>query len=67
MTSSPPKIDGKALQEGLRRYLRDHSLPVTHQREAIAATIFDANAHVSVLDIERTLRERGLHAGKSTV
>ena len=67
MTSSPPKLDGHALQEGLRRYLRDHSLPVTHQREAIAAAIFHANAHLSVVDIERSLRERGVAAGKATV
>ena len=67
MTGPPPKVDGKALQEGLRRYLRDHSLPVTHQREAIAAAIFHANAHVSVGDVERTLREQGVQAGKATV
>jgi len=67
MTSSPPKVVGQVLQEGLRRYLRDHSLPVTHQREAIAAAIFTANAHVSVGDIERSLRERGVAAGKATV
>ena len=67
VTSPPPKVDGKALQEGLRRYLRDHSLPVTHQREEIAAAIFNANAHVSVGDIERVLRDRGIQAGTATV
>ena len=67
MTGPPPKVDGKALQEGLRRYLRDHSLPVTHQREAIAAAIFHANAHVSVDDVERTLRDQGFRTGTATV
>ena len=67
MTSPPPKVDGKALQELLRRYLRDHNLPVTHQREAIAAAIFFSGAHLSVGDIERVLRERGVAAGKATV
>ena len=67
MTSPPPKIDGKALQEVLRRYLRDHNLPVTHQREAIAAAVFLSNAHLSVGDIERALREQGVKAGKATV
>ena len=67
MTSPPPKIDGKALQEVLRRYLRDHSLPVTHQREAIAAAVFFSNAHLSVGDIERALRDQGVRAGKATV
>jgi Fur family ferric uptake transcriptional regulator len=67
VTSQPPKVDGKALQELLRRYLRDHNLPVTHQREAIAAIIFNSDAHLSVGDIERMLREQGLPAGKATV
>jgi len=67
VTSPPPKVDGKALQELLRRYLRDHNLPVTHQREAIAAAIFFSGAHLSVGDIERVLRERGVAAGKATV
>ena len=67
MTSPPPKIDGKALLEVLRRYLRDHNLPVTHQREAVAAAVFFSDAHLSVGDIERLLRERGVKAGKATV
>ena len=67
MTSPPPKIDGKALQEVLRRYLRDHNLPVTHQREAIAAAVFLSNAHLSVGDIERALHNQGVKAGKATV
>lgn len=67
MTSPPPRVDGKALQEVLRRYLRDHNLPVTHQREEIAAAIFNSNAHLSVGEIERSLRESGVRAGKATV
>jgi len=67
VTGPPPKVDGKALQEGLRRYLREHNLPVTQQREEIAAAIFHANAHLSVGDLERTLRDRGVRAGKATV
>ena len=53
--------------EVMRRYLRDHNLPVTHQREAIAAAVFFSNAHLSVGDIERVLRERAVRAGKATV
>jgi len=67
MTSPPPRVDGQALQEVLRRYLRDHSLPVTHQRESIAAAVFFSDAHLSVGDIERSLRARGVRAGKATV
>jgi Fur family transcriptional regulator, ferric uptake regulator len=49
------------------RYLRDIGLPVTSQREAVAAVVFDSEAHLSVDDIERQLRERGERIGKATV
>lgn len=67
MTSPPPKVDGRALLELFRRYLRDHNLPVTDQREAVAETVFFASAHLSVGDIERELQRRGIHVGKATV
>lgn len=67
MTSPPPKVDGGALLERFRRYLRDHSLPVTSQREAVAETVFFGDAHLSVGDIERALRARGVRIGKATV
>ena len=37
------------------RYLRDIGLPVTSQREAVAAVVFDSEGHLSVDDIEREL------------
>lgn len=49
------------------RYLRDLSLPVTHQREAVAEVVFASDAHLSVDDIERELRARGERIGKATV
>jgi Fur family ferric uptake transcriptional regulator len=49
------------------RYLRDQGLPVTHQREAVAAVVFASDAHLSVDDIERELRGRGERIGKATV
>ena len=67
MTSPLPKIDGKALLEVLRRYLRDHNLPVTDQRKAIAEAVFFSEAHLSVGDIEGLLKRRGVKAGKATV
>lgn len=67
MTSPPPKVDGNLLLEMFRRYLRDHNLPVTQQREAVAGAVFFADAHVSVGDIERALREREVGVGKATV
>ena len=58
---------GPQLLEGFRRYLRDHNLPVTAQREQVAGVILGAHGHFSVEDIERRLRERGTHVGKATV
>lgn len=67
MIDSPPKADRKALLDVFRRYLRDHNLPVTHQREAIAGVVFGGGAHLSVGDIERVLREQEVPAGTATV
>ena len=49
------------------RYLRDIGLPVTSQREAVAAVVFDSAGHLSVDDIEGQLRERGERIGKATI
>ncbi len=49
------------------RYLREQGLPVTQQREAVAEVVFTANAHLSVDEIERQLRERGERIGKATI
>ena len=67
MTSPPPKADAPALLDKFRRHMRDHNLPLTHQREAIAAAVFYSDSHVSVEDIERILRADGVHVGKATV
>ena len=47
--------------------MRDHNLPVTQQREAIAAVVFHAESHLSVDDIEGVLRANRVHVGKATV
>ena len=49
------------------RYLREHGLPVTHQREAVAEALFTSQGHLSVDDLERLLRERGQRIGKATI
>lgn len=49
------------------RYLREHGLPVTHQREAVAEAVFGSHEHLSVDDLERMLRERGERIGKATI
>jgi len=53
--------------EVFRRHLRERGVPVTAQRQAVAAAVFFAGRHVSVGDIERMLRERGDRVGKATV
>jgi Fur family ferric uptake transcriptional regulator len=50
-----------------RRYLREQGLPVTQQRESIAAVMFGASGHLSVEDIEARLRERDERIGKATI
>ena len=49
------------------RYLRDAGLPITHQREVVADIVFGSEEHLSVDDIERSLRERKERIGKATV
>ncbi|MCG6954990.1 MAG: transcriptional repressor [Gemmatimonadetes bacterium] len=49
------------------RYLREQGLPVTHQREAVAQVVFESEAHLSVDEIERRLRDRGDRIGKATI
>jgi len=55
------------LLDGFRRYLREHNLPVTTQREVVAEVVFGTPGHLSADDIERRLREKGAHVGKATV
>jgi Fur family transcriptional regulator, ferric uptake regulator len=49
------------------RYLREQGLPVTQQREAVAEVVFSSDEHLSVDDIERTLRRSGDRIGKATI
>ena len=49
------------------RYLREQNLPVTHQREAVAAVVFGSGEHLSVDEIERVLRSEGHRIGKATI
>lgn len=66
--SDAPAGPGPAqLLEGFRRYLREHNLPVTAQREQVADVIFGSKGHLSADDIERTLHARGANVGKATV
>jgi len=59
--------EGAALLERFRRFLRDHRLPVTRQRDLIAQTVLLAEDHLSVEGIRRRLREKGERVGTATV
>ena len=48
-------------------YLRDHNLPVTAQRQAIAEVVLCSDRHVSADDIERELWARGAAVGTATI
>ena len=50
-----------------RRYLREQGLPVTQQREVVAEAVFASTGHLSVEEIESTLREHGERIGKATI
>jgi len=50
-----------------QRYLKEQNLPVTTQRQVIAEVVVASNKHLSVEQIEDTLRKRGNRIGKATI
>jgi Fur family ferric uptake transcriptional regulator len=54
-------------REAFARYLRDHGLPVTAQRLAIADVVLGTDRHLSAEEVERELRAHGTSAGTATV
>lgn len=50
-----------------RSYLRDHNLPVTAQRLAIAEVVLGADRHLSAEDVALELTRRASPAGTATV
>lgn len=59
--------EGSALLERWHRYLRDHHLPLTRQRDLVAKVVFGAEEHLSVEQIERKLRAQGARIGTATL
>ena len=53
--------------EAFRGYLRDHNLPVTAQRLAIADVALRSDRHLSADEIAREVSARGAGAGTATV
>lgn len=62
--SKPAAAD---LLEQFRGWLRDHRLPVTTQRDRVAATLFTADAHLTVEALQRRLRDEGHRVGTATL
>jgi Fur family ferric uptake transcriptional regulator len=53
--------------DAFRVYLRDHNLPITGQRLAIAEVVLGSDRHLSVDEVVRELTARGAAAGTATV
>lgn len=57
----------EADREAFRAFLRDHNLPATAQRLAIADVVLGTDRHLSAEDVARELRAQGANAGTATV
>ena len=53
--------------ELFRTYLRQHNLPVTQQRLAIANVVFASDRHLSVEEVAQHVAAEGEHAGTATI
>lgn len=67
VTPRPPLGCAAVMMSLFKATLHEHHLPVTHQRAAIARTLFESAARLSADDIAARLREDGDHVGKATV
>jgi Fur family ferric uptake transcriptional regulator len=63
----PPLGCAAVMMEVLRGELREHELPFTHQREAIARVLFESTQHLSADEVETELLDRDHQIGKATV
>ncbi|MGH7532337.1 MAG: Fur family transcriptional regulator [Gemmatimonadales bacterium] len=62
-----PSDDVEALLQRFREWLREHRLPVTSPREAVARALFAADGHPSADGVARALRAGGAPVGIATV
>lgn len=53
--------------EAFRAYLRDHNLPITAQRLAIAEVVLGSDRHLSAEEVEREVMNGGAAVGTATV
>ncbi|MES3034227.1 MAG: Fur family transcriptional regulator [Gemmatimonadota bacterium] len=50
-----------------RQYLRQHNLPVTQQRLAIAGVVFSSDRHMSAEEVAHDVSAQGENAGTATI
>jgi Fur family ferric uptake transcriptional regulator len=60
-------VDGSALSDAFRVYLRNHNLPVTPQRLAVAEVVSSRERHASADEIARALSAGGRAVGTATI
>ncbi len=53
--------------ETFRAFLRDHNLPVTAQRVAIAEVVLGSDRHLSAEEVAQEVNDKGAAAGTATV
>jgi Fur family ferric uptake transcriptional regulator len=62
-----PGTAAPELLERFHRWLRERHYPITGPRDRVAEVVFESEAHLSVDDILRRLREHGERVGTATV
>ena len=67
MTGSETDRDAREALDAFRTYLREHNLPVTAQRVAVAEVVLASSRHLSADDVVRALSSRGTPLGTATV
>ncbi|HET7584148.1 MAG TPA: Fur family transcriptional regulator [Gemmatimonadaceae bacterium] len=60
-------MDADTVVDAFCVFLREHNLPVTSQRRAVAEVVLHSDRHLSAEDVERELAARGLRVGTATV
>jgi Fur family transcriptional regulator, ferric uptake regulator len=60
-------VERERAVEAFRTYLRDHNLPVTAQRQAIAEVVLLSERHLSAEEIQAELTAQGHSVGTATV
>lgn len=60
-------MDRGSVIEEFRAYLRDHNLPITPQRIAVAEVVLPADRHFSAEEVQEELAARGIAVGTATV